>query len=178
MNSFKAIDKVLVKVFRAMTYVAGAIVFFVMFLTVLNVITRAFFNTPVFGTVEIVSYAALALAALTLAQNEMDEGNPVMTLVVDNMKPRVKAIVLAVAQVLCVVFYAVCTVRFYRDIFTTIAQNKLTTTLEMPMWIFYAFMFVGFLFLTLASALKACRNFVAFFSKTGVPLTEEEVNEA
>lgn len=165
---FKKFDNFFCKIFKALTYVGGGIATAMMILSVLNVITRTFFVKPIFGTVEIISYAGLAMAALALAQNEMDEGNPVMTLLVDSFKPKTRALILSIAQILCTIFYAVCTVRFFNDIFTAIERNNLTTTLEMPLAIFYAFMCVGFFFLTFAAIIKCVRNFRKFLGKEDV----------
>lgn len=158
MKQIQSIDRTLSKIFRALAYAGGAVSCAMMLLSVANVIMRAIFRMPIYGTIEIVSYGALLTAAFAFPQNEMDDGNATMTLIVDAFKPRVKAVFLFIAQIFCCVFYGFVTYRYFTTISYAAVNHQMTATLEMPMSIFNACMFGGFLFLTLASLLKAVRH--------------------
>ncbi len=146
------------KLFKYLTYASGIVGAFMMVLSVANVITRSFFNAPIFGTVEIISYSGLLLGAFALALNELADGNITMTLLTDNLKPKPKHGFELVTSLIAAVFYAAVTYRFVEEIFTTIEKATSTTTVHIPFWCVYTVMSVGFFAGTLALLLKAARS--------------------
>lgn len=161
MNVISAIDKKLSKVFRKITVVAGIIAFFMMCIAVLNVITRAVFKQPIYGVVEIMSYASLAVGALACAQNELDDGNAVMTLVIDSMSEKKRHRILFIANILCAVFFGSIAVRFIQEVPKTYASGQTTVTILLPMYLVYIVLAFGFVCVTLASLLKTFRHLAA-----------------
>lgn len=158
MGRTRTLDHFLTKLFGISCYIAGGASCVMMLLSVVNVVARVLFKAPVYGAIEIVSYGALICAALAAAQNELDDGNATMTLFIDIMRPKVKAFFLALSHVLCAIFYAVISYRFFLNISDSIVNNQFTQTLSMPMGIFYAVLFVGFLLLCITSLLKMARQ--------------------
>jgi TRAP-type C4-dicarboxylate transport system permease small subunit len=59
----------------------------------LNVIGRAFFRAPVFGTVEIVELTGVILVSFILAYTQLQGENIIVTFLVDKFPPRLKAII-------------------------------------------------------------------------------------
>lgn len=161
MNVISAIDKKLSKVFRKITVVAGIIAFFMMCIAVLNVITRAVFKQPIYGVVEIMSYASLAVGALACAQNELDDGNAVMTLVIDSIAEKKRHLVLFIANILCAVFFGSIAVRFIQEVPKSYTSGQTTVTIALPMYLVYIVLAFGFVCVTLASLMKTFRHLAA-----------------
>lgn len=157
MKTLQRIDQILSKIFQIMTYVGGVVICFIMILSVVNIITRSAFKAPIYGAIEVVSYGALLAGAFALAQNEMDDGNATMTLIVDKMKVRKKAVASVITNIICTIFYIFVSIRFYGEIGNSITSRQFTSILQISMSYFNAAMFVGFLLLAFATALKALR---------------------
>lgn len=176
MEKFKAIDAKLSKFFNGLAYAGGIITALMMALSALNVITRSIFNSPIYGTVEIMGYSALLVAALTLSQHELDDGNPTMTLVLDNLKPRANACFKGFSELISAGFFGCLTYKFCTDIFTAVRKMQYTAVVHIPMSIIYAILFFGFLCLTLATLLKLVRTiiFIASYKATGNEKTAAE----
>ncbi len=161
MNVISAIDKKLSKVFRKITVVAGVVAFFMMCIAVLNVITRAAFKQPIYGVVEIMSYASLAVGALACAQNELDDGNAVMTLIIDSMSEKKRHRLLFISNILCAVFFGSIAFRFIQEVPKAYASGQTTVTILLPMYVINIVLAFGFVCVTLASLMKTFRHLAA-----------------
>lgn len=166
MNTLNKIDRGLCRVFRIMGYAAGIVGALMMILSVVNVIARQLFTAPVFGTVEIVSYAGLLLGAFALAYNEIGDGNITMTLLTDNMKPAPKNVCELLTSLLAAVFYGAISYRYFAEVFLTLSKRTVTQTVGIPMWIINLIMAIGFAVAALALLLK-CLRCAVFFTRTG-----------
>ena len=166
MNTLNKIDRGLCRVFRIMGYSAGIVGALMMILSVVNVIARQLFTAPVFGTVEIVSYAGLLLGAFALAYNEIGDGNITMTLLTDNMKPAPKNVCELMTSLLAAVFYGAISYRYFAEVFLTLSKRTVTQTVGIPMWIINLIMAIGFAVAALALLLK-CLRCTVFFVRTG-----------
>jgi len=179
MKTLQKLDSVLTKIFKIMTYAAGVLVCMVMVISVVNVITRAAFKAPIYGVIEIVSYGALLVGAFALAQNEMDDGNATMTLIVDKMRAKKRAFTSVITNIICTIFYAFISIRFFGEIQNAITTRQFTSILQISMSFFNAAMFVGFMLLAVATALKALRAFCmligCFYNQEVVELQHEHV---
>jgi len=72
----------------------------------LNVIGRAFFRAPVFGTVEIVELAGVIFVSFILAYTQFQRENITVTALVDSLPPRLQAITNCFTQFLNLVIVA------------------------------------------------------------------------
>lgn len=158
MKTIKVIDTVMCKMFKYLTSAAGIVGAFMMVLSVANVITRSFFNAPIFGTVEIISYSGLLLGAFALALNELSDGNITMTLLTDNLKPKPKNGFEFFTSLVAAMFYAAITYRYVEEIFTTVEKATTTTTVHIPFWCVNTVMAIGFFAGTFALILKTVRS--------------------
>ncbi len=169
MKTYKAIDSLFCKVFKALVAIGGVVCAFMMVLSVVNVIARSVFKSPVFGTVELISYCGLLLGAFALAMNEEKDGNAVMTLATDAMKPRLRSGFGVVTNILATIFYGAIAFRYFKEVAITFAKATSTSTLHIPFWVINLIMAVGYLAATLALALKAsrCVAYIAAGEETG-----------
>ena len=166
MNTLNKIDRGLCRFFKLMGYAAGIVGALMMILSVINVIARQLFTAPIFGTVEIVSYAGLLLGAFALAYNESGDGNITMTLLTDSMKPAPKSICELLTSLLAAVFYGAIAYRYFAEVLTTMAKRTVTQTVGIPMWVINLIMAIGFAVATLALLLK-CLRCAVFFAGAG-----------
>ena len=81
------VEKVMLNIWKKIALVGGICLFLDMAFVVVNIILRAF-NHPVFGSTEIVRYAALLAAAMGLAYNQFEDGNIKVTLVLDKLSQK------------------------------------------------------------------------------------------
>jgi len=72
----------------------------------LNVIGRALFRAPVFGTVEIVELAGVIFVSFILAYTQFQRENITVTALVDSLPPRLQAITTCFTQFLNLVIVA------------------------------------------------------------------------
>ncbi len=83
----------------------GALMIMIAVVTV-NIIGRATINAPIYGTVEIVEITQCIAASLILAYTQFMKQNIIVNIVVDTMKPRLRAGFDLFAMFLSVVFVA------------------------------------------------------------------------
>jgi TRAP-type C4-dicarboxylate transport system permease small subunit len=86
----------------------GALMIMIAVVTV-NIIGRASINAPVYGTPEIVEMTQCIMASLILAYTQFMKQNIIVNIVVDLMKPRLRAGFDLFAMFLSVVFVALMT---------------------------------------------------------------------
>ena len=72
----------------------------------LNVIGRAFFRAPVFGTVEIVELAGVIFVSFILGYTQLQGENIIVNFLVDKLPPTLKAIISSFTQFLSLVIVA------------------------------------------------------------------------
>ncbi len=132
--------------------------FLMMALSVINVITRSAFQSPIFGAVELVSYFGLTLGAFSIAMNELTDGNVSMTLLVDVIKPKARKTVSAIVTILAAVFYIILAYRFFVETLVTYNKGTFTSTLSIPYYVINIIMAIGYVCGFLALLLKAARD--------------------
>jgi TRAP-type C4-dicarboxylate transport system permease small subunit len=156
-------DAFLCRIFKAMGYFAGGVGALMMILSVANVIMRGIFGAPIYGTVELVGYGGLLMGAFAIAHNELTDGNIMMTLFTDKMRPMQQAYSLGVTSFICIIFYGAIAYRYWAEIFTSLANKGASATLGIPYYLVNIVMFIGFGMAALAFVVKFIRH-VMFIS--------------
>lgn len=142
------------KVWRITALVASVFILFNMFLILANIVMRRFFNAPIFGSTEIVSYASLITAALALAQNEWFGGNIQMTLVTDLIPRRVSKYIVFIDNVICSCAFVFITYLLRNAAVKQMIAGDYTQDLKLPLYIFYILLAIGFGLLTVCIIIK------------------------
>ncbi len=142
------------KVWRATSLVASVFLLFNMCLIIANIIMRRFFNAPIFGSTEIVSYASLITASLALAQNEWFGGNIQMTLVIDILPERVSKYIVFIVNIVCSCAFVFITYLLKNAAVKQFAAGDYTQDLKLPLYIFYILLAIGFAILTICIIVK------------------------
>ncbi len=126
-----------------MGYFAGGVGALMMILSVANVIMRGIFGAPIYGTVELVGYGGLLMGAFAIAHNELTDGNIMMTLFTDKMRPMQQAYSLGVTSFICIIFYGAIAYRYWAEIFTSLANKGASATLGIPYYLVNIVMFIA-----------------------------------
>jgi len=162
------------KVAKGMNTVAAAGLFFVMAIVALNILLRVFFSISIAGVYEIVQYGILLLVSMALSHNEFDDGNIVITVIVERLKPKTANIFFITAYIVSVIGVSAIVYNQYNMIFTKYANNATTGVLLIPHWIIVAVLTLGFLCLLLTLILKLVRFISTHKSLPDKALTAEE----
>lgn len=172
-----AIERVLRSISAFMNMIAGAGIFVVMVVVVLNIILRLLFNSPIDGTYEIVQYGILLAISLALADNELADGNVMVSFLLEKMKPRVANIFLIAMNIIALITMGFITFNQFRMVATKYANRAATSILHIPHWILVLILALGFLTLVLALLLKLITLCQRHKSLPDHTLTPDEIAE-
>ena len=103
----------------------GAILI-MMIIVSFNVIGRAFFSAPVYGTVEIVELAGVIFVSFILAYTQLRGENIVVSAVVDKLPPRLRAVVNCLTHLLSLLIVAALVWTGYVRASETVHVNEIT----------------------------------------------------
>jgi len=150
--------KSFIKLFSMMTNwlakLSGIMIFLMCILVCVHVILRAFFNSGILGTYELVSYGMLVIVSLTLAENELTGGNIIINFLLDKMQPRVANIFSIIMYVITIIFMAFVFYNQVGMIGQKLADGSVTGTLAIPHWILVSLICVGLFFFIIAFIIR------------------------
>lgn len=150
----KTVERVCRGISAIMNFIAGAGIFLVMVVVVLNIILRALFNKPIDGTYEIVQYGILLAVSLGLADNELADGNVMVSFLLEKMKPKRANIFSIVMNVVSLVTMAFITYNQFQMVITKYQNKAASAILLIPHWVLVLILALGFLTLVLALFVK------------------------
>jgi TRAP-type C4-dicarboxylate transport system permease small subunit len=155
----KVFKLVLEKVYDFMQKISGILLLVMMAVAIANILLRAIFNYPIYGTFEIVCYLSLIMAAFAIPDTERTSSNIAVTIVLEAVpKKAVKYFKLFTDFI----GMAGCGVIGYKLI--GLAQKKFergdyTADLYMPIYLFVIVISMAFILLTICLLYKV----LAFF---------------
>jgi TRAP-type C4-dicarboxylate transport system permease small subunit len=124
-----------------MAYSSAAALFFLMMLTVVHVMGRSFFNSPVKGAIEISAYVLLLIVALGWASAVLGQGHIKVDLVVNRLPKRAQFIITNITLILSFVALALAT---WASGIAAMGDPRYTSVLKIPDIPFKWVMTVGF----------------------------------
>lgn len=77
---------------KILSWVGMGVLLVMMAVITLNVLTRAIFNTPIYGTVELASLTGVIMVSLIFAYTQLLRQNVIVSIVVDRMTRRLRQI--------------------------------------------------------------------------------------
>ncbi len=116
-------------------YAAAAIMAFLAVLIGINVISRRFFNAPIYGSTELVQYGTLAAISLAAANTTLRREHPCVGLVVDALPPVGKSILRMITDCVCTVLLGLVTINLWPYFMEQYQSPRTTETLFIPYWI-------------------------------------------
>jgi TRAP-type C4-dicarboxylate transport system permease small subunit len=103
MREAEGLFGILVKVIKILNHIGGAALTFMMFLTVSDVLLRAFGN-PIMGTYEIVGLSLAVVIGFGIPKVSLDRGHVYMEFVTENFK-KSKAVLYTFTRIICIILY-------------------------------------------------------------------------
>ncbi len=150
-----------------MAYAASAVLAFMMLLTFFDVIGRSFFNSPIIGSVEILTLAMGLLIYLGIGQTTI-RGNHIRVDVLTRLLPeRVQHSIDVIVHILGLL---ISTLIFWRLCVLAIEQtDELNTTqnLGLPVWLVAILMAVFSLGLVTGMAVQLCSSVATLIKRRG-----------
>ena len=143
-------DKIVYEFGRKLNILSGITLVIMMGLVFVNVVLRALWE-PILGTYEFTGFLASLTIAFALAHCASNKGHIAITILVDQLHPRVQAIIDSFVTILGTVLYAVISWQCVRYAISMIGTGEVSPATATP---FYPFIFaVAFGILLLALVL-------------------------
>jgi TRAP-type C4-dicarboxylate transport system permease small subunit len=170
----KKIEALFVKLAQIMNSIAAAGLFTIMVMVVLNILMRILFNRPFMGTYEIVQYGLLLTVSLALADNELADGNVMVSFFLEKMRPKTANIFNIATGSLGILVTGFVTWNQWRMILQKYNNRAASAILMLPHWIIVLVLTLGFFTLFVALIVKLMRLLARHSTLPDVKLTDEE----
>jgi TRAP-type C4-dicarboxylate transport system permease small subunit len=170
----KKIEALFVKLARLMNSIAALGLFTIMVVVVLNILMRVLFNRPFMGTYEIVQYGLLLAVSLALADNELSDGNVMVSFFLEKMKPRTANVFNIVTGSLGIFVTGFVAWNQWRMILQKYNNKAASAILQLPHWIIVLVLTMGFCTLFFALIVKLMRCVARHSALPDARLTDEE----
>lgn len=127
-------ERILYPVVRFMDRITWVILFFMMLMTMADVLLRKFFNQSILGTVEITELLMAVVVFCSIAECQVNEGHIRVDLVMKKFSPRVRAIVDTLTQSLCFILFCFITAATFHHAGGMRAGGEVTLDLGIPVY--------------------------------------------
>ena len=104
MREAEGIFGILFKVIRFLNHIGGAALTFMMFLTVADVVMRAF-GHPIMGTFEIVAQSLALVIGFGIPKVSLDRGHVYMEILTEKLSEKNKAILNTFTRIICILLF-------------------------------------------------------------------------
>ena len=124
---------------RVTNYIASVTLFFMMLLTIMDVVLRKMASKSILGTVEVTEFMMVVIVFFALAQTEILDGHVKVDLVISRFSARVQAFVDMVTQFTCFLLFGL----FTWSVLVYAAGMKASCEVSQDLWIpIYPFIYV------------------------------------
>ena len=127
--------KMIGKILQDAEYVSCVILAFLAVLIGINVLSRRFFNAPIYGSTELVQYGTLAAICFASANTTWRREHPCVGLLIDALKPRGRSIARMLTDLASAVILAICGINLIPFFVEQVVSARVTETLYIPYWI-------------------------------------------
>jgi TRAP-type C4-dicarboxylate transport system permease small subunit len=111
--------------------IASAALTFMMFLTVADILMRAF-GHPLVGTYEIVSLALALVIGFGIPPVSMDRGHVFMEILLEKLSPRGKAIMNTATRIVCIILFALIAYNLFSIGSEFHSSGEVSPTIKLP----------------------------------------------
>ena len=139
----KDIVKILHKIVFFLCVIGAAAMFFVMLLTVADVIGRSFFTRPIIGTYEISRYFLVVIVLLGIGYAQQTGQHVAVDYFVTKLPPRGQFVFENIATLLGLAFFALVTWEGWKGGWNSIHSKLVSDTIHMPLYPFEFLIAVG-----------------------------------
>ena len=123
--------RILFKVSKILTYIGGAALTFIMFLTVADVLGRAG-RRPILGTYELVSLSLAIVIGFSLPKISLDRGHVGMEILLEKLSKRKRAMLNTFTRILCIILFVIIGYNLLLIGQEFHTSGEVTPTLKMP----------------------------------------------
>lgn len=142
-----------------METVSDVLLLAMMVLAIANILLRALFNLPIFGTFELVCYLSLVMAAFAMPDVERTDGNISVTLVSEALPPKGARVLKLVTDVIALAGCSIVGWKLVGLAQKKLANGDITADLGMPVYLFVWVIALAFFLMAVCLLFKV----LAFF---------------
>lgn len=139
---------------RLLDRIAGLAVVVAMLLVVANVVMRTVFNSPILGTMEIVSMLFAVAVGFSLALCAVHNGHIAIDLLVDRLSPKIRLLTDTLIYLVTIIFLGACTWGLILYGRSTAASGLVAPTTQIPVYPFVYLVAMGFFIFSLVQVVK------------------------
>ena len=149
-----AVQKGLASVIKGMTWLAIAALSGLVLVLVGNVVTRALFNAPILGTVEIAELLTLVIVFLTIAYTEKEKGHVTIDLLLPKLPRKFRAASTVVLLLLSIAYFLLLAWQGFLMMLSNIHPYLTSQILDIPLYPFMLIISFGSLLISLQMAVN------------------------
>ena len=161
----KLFEKIVKRITGIVSIVSFVGFFFIMAITVIDIIMRFVTGSAILGVYEIVERTMTAAVFASFAYTQTEKGHVMITLLCDKYPPVVRFIAFIFNNAVCVVASVMIAIAAYNQGNLARDSSYTTAILKIPTAPFYWIEAVAMIVLALAFLLEVVKNFVALFNK-------------
>lgn len=146
----ETVEKVVTNLTSFMDKISMIVLFFMMTLTVLDVLMRKILTKSILGTPELTELSLVIMIFFSFARTEMEDGHIKVDLIIGRLSPRVQAIIDFITQTCCFVFFILLTIANFQYAESMRESGEHTLNLAIPVSPFIYVAAIGFLLMCFA----------------------------
>ncbi|MBR4231990.1 MAG: TRAP transporter small permease [Oscillospiraceae bacterium] len=113
-------------------------------LTLINVVGRSFFNSPLQGATEIVQYGTMLAAAAVMSRTGFEHRHIIVNVIFRRFPKMMQKILSAIANILGTIVFGGVAYLYYRNVVKNFVGGRVTDALQIPYWVLYTVLCAGF----------------------------------
>jgi TRAP-type C4-dicarboxylate transport system permease small subunit len=121
----------LLRISKILSYIGGAALTFMMFLTVADVLMRAG-GRPILGTYELVSLSLAIVIGFAIPRVSLDRGNVYMEVLLEKLSKRARAVMNTFTRVLCIILFVIVGYNLFLIGAEFHTSGEVSSTLKIP----------------------------------------------
>ena len=169
----KKMNRLIDKTSSALCVVSKVFMLAIVVLVAANIIGRKLFNTPVPGTVELVSYGMLVVMALSMARTTFTGGHVSVSIITGKLPKAVQAIIGFITLLFSAFIVATATFICVRYIPINFQRGQITDYYKIPFYVIYGIMSFGLVTSVLTFLFNAASTLMSIWQKNETDDGEE-----
>ncbi len=150
-------------------------------LTLINVVGRSFFNSPLQGATEIVQYGTMLAAAAVMSRTGFEHRHIIVNVIFRRFPKMMQKILSAIANILGTIVFGGVAYLYYRNVVKNFAGGRVTDALQIPYWVLYTVLCAGFALGAIVFLYQAYESVMDIFKKDdsfeAPPASIDEIQE-
>ena len=161
----KKLRSIIDKISSGLCAISKVVMLAIVVVVLANIIGRKLFNTPVPGTVELVSYGMLVVMALSMARTTFTGGHITVSIVTAKFPKAVQAVVGFLTLLFSVFIVGAATFICLRYIPSSMQSGQITDHYKIPFYVIYSIMSFGLVTSVLTFLFNAVSTLMSIWQK-------------